>query len=90
MWPPSLKQLTESLEKVQRRFTKRIVGMYNLTYHQILTCLDLESLELRKLCADLLLVYKILLGLTALRSEDSLKTNLNRSCMNLRGHAYIS
>ena len=88
MWPPSLKQLTESLEKVQRRFTKRIVGMHNLTYHQRLICLGLESLELRRLRADLLLVYKILFGLTALRSEDFFKINLNRNCMNLRGHAY--
>ena len=27
MWSPLLKQLIESLEKVQRRFTKHIVGM---------------------------------------------------------------
>jgi hypothetical protein len=88
IWSPSLKQLIESLEKVQRRFTKRIVGMYNLTYLQRLICLGLESLELRRLRADLLLVYKILFGFTALRSDDFFRINLNRNCMNLRGHAY--
>lgn len=63
VWSPSLKNLIELLESVQRRFTKRIFGLYNLTYHQRLICLGLESLELRRLRADLLLVYKIVFGL---------------------------
>lgn len=88
IWSPSSKQLIESLESVQRRFTKRIAGMYNLTYHQRLNCLGLESLELRRLRADLLLSYKILFGLTALRSVDFFQVNTYRNTMNLRGHAY--
>ena len=69
IWSPASKQLIESLENVQRRFTKRIVGMFNLTYHQRLTHLCLESLELRRLRADLILTYKVLFGSTALSSE---------------------
>ena len=78
----------ESLENVQRRFTKRIFGLYNLTYHQRLIRLDLESLELRRLRFDLLLVYKIVFGLTGLRSEDFFRMNVNRNVLNLRGHPY--
>ena len=47
---------------VQRRFTKR-PGMKSLTYHQRLTKLDLESLELRRIRADLIFAYKLIFGL---------------------------
>ena len=62
--------------------------MFNLTYHQRLTHLCLESLELRRLRADLILTYKILFGLTALSSEAFFRVNVNRNGMNLRGHTY--
>ena len=88
VWSPTLKYLIELLENVQRRFTKRMFGLYNLTYHQRLTCLGLESLELRRLRFDLLLVYKIVFGLTGLRSEDFFCTNVSRNVLNLRGHPY--
>ena len=88
VWSPSLKKLIELLERVQRRFTKRIFGLYNLTYHQRLICLGLESLELRRLRADLLLVYKIVFGLTGLRSENFFRINVSRNIRNLRGHPY--
>ena len=87
-WSSSLKYLIELLENVQRRFTKRMFGLYNLTYHQRLICLGLESLELRRLRFDLLLVYKIVFGLTGLRSEDFFCTNVSRNVLNLRGHPY--
>ena len=48
--------------------------VYNVTCHQILICLGLESLELRRLRVDLLLVSKIIFGL--------------RHILNLRGHPY--
>jgi len=40
---------------VQRKLTKRLPGMKTLSYHQRLVKLGLESLELRRLRADLLL-----------------------------------
>ena len=52
VWSLSLKYLIELLENVQRQFTKRIFGLYNLTCHQRLNCLGLESLELRRLRFD--------------------------------------
>jgi hypothetical protein len=71
VWSPSLKYLIELLENVQRRFTKRLFGLYNLTCHQILICLGLESIELRRLPFDSFQVYKIVFCLTGLRSEDN-------------------
>jgi len=48
----------DKLEKVQRRFTKRLPGLKHYTYFQRLNRLDLESLELRRLGQDLILTYK--------------------------------
>ena len=66
---PSLKYLIELLENVQRRFTKRMFGLYNLAYHLRLICFGLGSLELGRLRFDFILVYKIVFGLAGLRSE---------------------
>ena len=58
-----------SIESVQRKFTKRIPGMSGLSYHSSLKTLNLESLELMRLRADLLLAYKILFGLLRVNSD---------------------
>ena len=42
----------------------------NLTYKERLEELVLESLERRRLCFDLIFVYKILFGLTDLNESD--------------------
>ena len=62
LWSSSLKKDIILLESVQRRFTKRIPKLATMTYYSRLKKLNLESLELRKLRADLTLVYKILFG----------------------------
>jgi len=51
------------IEKVQRRFTKRLHGYKNLSYTDRLTKLALPSLELRLLHLDLIYCYKIVFGL---------------------------
>ena len=38
---------------VQRRFTKRLPGLRSYSYQDRLHCLKLQSLEQRRLCADL-------------------------------------
>ena len=58
-WNPSLRKDIESLEKVQRRFTKRLPGLRNLTYCQRLARLQLKSLELRRLRFDLIFICPI-------------------------------
>jgi hypothetical protein len=60
VWNPYTLKHINSIEKVQRRFTKRIPSLRHLTYPERLAVLDLDSLELRRLRADLVLYYKIL------------------------------
>ena len=52
---------------------------------QILLLLGLESLEIRRLRSDVLLVYRIMLGMVRLNSNEFFKL---RSQPHLRGHKY--
>ena len=60
-WNPFLVKDINAIEAVQRRFrpTTRIPSMKNLTYCQRQRELGIESLELRRLRADLLLTSKL-------------------------------
>ena len=84
-WNPMLKKDIETLEKVQRRFTKRIPGLKDLTYCQRLAKLKLDSLELRRVRLDLIFTYKLVFGLTDLNLSDFF---LLRSDTRSRGHPY--
>ena len=53
----------ESLERVQRFFTKRIPGLSNVPYEHRLKILNILSLEDRRKMFDLVMVYKMLKGL---------------------------
>ena len=53
----------DSIESVQRKFTKRLPGFSQLTYWDRLKRLSLPTLELRRLLHDLILCYKIVFGL---------------------------
>ena len=70
IWSPHLKQEIMMIEKVQRRFTKRLRGCKALTYTDRLAKLGLPSLELRRLYLDLIYCYKIVFGLTKLNFVD--------------------
>ena len=58
IWSPYTKGDIECMEKVQRRFTKRLPGLKHLTYRQRLKQVNLLSLQLRRLHADLIMCYK--------------------------------
>jgi len=60
VWSPSSIQDIERLESVQRSFTKKIPGLFDMPYAMRLKHLGLPSLELRRLRNDLVLCYKIL------------------------------
>jgi len=60
----------ETVERVQRRFTKRLPGFKNLTYTERLKRLKLPSLELRRLYNDLTWCYKILFGYVDVSSDE--------------------
>jgi hypothetical protein len=61
-WFPSTRYQNDMIEKVQRRFSKRICGDKSLDYSSRCQCLRLESLSSRRLKLDLLLLYKVLNG----------------------------
>ena len=63
IWSPGLKHDIDLIEKVQRRFIKRLYGLKCLSYADRLTELGLYTLELRRLHLDLILCYKIVFGM---------------------------
>ena len=85
IWSPCLKQDIESIEKVQRRFTKRLKGLKSMTYAERLQYLSIPSLELRRLHLDLLFCYKIVFGLVDINFSDFFEFCATNGT---RGHAY--
>ena len=60
----------DHIEKVQRRFTKRFVGIKTLTYAQRIHILNLSTLDLRRLHDDLVYCYEIIFGLIDVSCDD--------------------
>jgi len=59
IWSPSDIGSINKIERVQRRFTKRIPSVSHLSYIDRLKVLDLELLEYRRLKSDLIMMFKI-------------------------------
>jgi len=59
IWSPRLQKDIYNIERVQRSFTKRLPGLKSLSYTERLLCLNLESLESRRVKADLVLLFKV-------------------------------
>jgi hypothetical protein len=59
-WSPYLKRDILIAESPQRRFTKRLSGLRDLSYLERLYYLGADTLLVRRMKTDLLLVYKIL------------------------------
>jgi len=85
IWSPYIRGDIECIEKVQRRFTKRLPGLKHLAYGQRLKRVNLPSLELRWLHSDLVMCYKILFGLVKLTYSDFLTLS---PVTVIRGHQY--
>jgi hypothetical protein len=60
----------DKCENVQRYFTKRLPGLWNVPYTRRLEILNLESLEMRRLRMDMICVYKLFHGLFNLNATD--------------------
>jgi hypothetical protein len=84
VWSPRFSKDSTSIEAVQRRFTKRLPGLGELNYPARLALLKVDSLELRRLRADLIFVYKIVFGLIDLKVDDF----FSLAPINHRGHNY--
>jgi len=85
VWSPYTVQDIQAIERVQRRFTKRLPGLSQCSYQERLCRLELHSLELRRLLIDLVWCYKILFGHVHLESEEFFRLNMRLSA---RGHKY--
>jgi ribonuclease P/MRP protein subunit RPP40 len=65
VWSPLTVSASALLERVQRRYTKRVRGLTHLPYDQRLQLLRLETLAQRRTVSDMVLTYKSLRGLTS-------------------------
>ena len=83
VWSPTYFTQINQIESVQRRLTKRIPGCGHLSYADRLKHLQLQSLEHRRLIADLIICYNIVYGHSCLQFGDFFKFSNNRST---RGH----
>lgn len=85
VWNPVYVGLIDKLESVQRNFTKRIYSLCKLSYSERLSDMGLESLQQRRLKADLIMAYKIIFGYTNLNITDYF---VLRVCSSTRGHTH--
>lgn len=75
IWSPSLIKNIDLIEKIQRRYTKKIPGLGNLTYKQRLETLKFDSLEKRRLYNDIIEGYKIINQLTSIDAQNLITFN---------------
>jgi len=87
VWSPRLLQDIRAVESVQRRFTKRLRGMRNLSYEERLVALHLESLESRRLRADLVMTYKMIFRLVDIDASVFF-IRRNNDIIETRGHNF--
>ena len=73
VWSPVYKCDIDQIEAVQRRFTKKLNGLKSMSYEQRLNALNTESLELRRLKLDLVLMFKISRGYTAIDNKKLIR-----------------
>ena len=88
VWSPHQDCKIKKIESVQRRFTKRLSGFESLDYKTRLSLLNMDSLEMRRLRADLLYTYKILFGLVDQQASDFFTYTRSVHIINTRGHCY--
>ena len=86
VWNSNLRKHVDLVEGVQRRYTKRIIGLSNLEYYQRLEKLKLPSLEFRRLRGDCIELFKMTHDMYDSSTISSLFSLNDRAIT--RGHAY--
>ena len=84
-YQPYLTKDVQCLEKVQRRATKLVQSLDQLTYEERLKELKLYTLEDRRIRADMLAVYKIIHGYTDVKMNNLFQLKKNSKT---RGHRF--
>ena len=82
VWGPLYQEDIKAVEKVQRRATKIVPGLGNMSYTDRLHHLKLPSLTHRRRRGDMIYTYKILTGKMDVRRDDFFKI----SNLATRGH----
>ena len=85
VWSPYKLGDIRKLESIQRRFTKNLKGMKNLSYIDRLKALKSSTLESRRILADLVMYYKIMHGMVDLPRD--LIFTLKPAQRSTRGHS---
>ena len=84
--------LTDQIERVQRYFTRSVYYRCKLDcshdYLQRLKYLNLESLELRRIYNDLIMVHKIVHGLVNINANELIHIKTSTSTISTRGHSF--
>jgi hypothetical protein len=70
VWSPHLLKDIRMIEKVLRKFTKRLPGYNSLSYEDRLKALNLRSLEESRIIKDLILTYKLVHNLLPANAHD--------------------
>lgn len=84
-WNPYYKKDIEVLEKIQKRATKLVPELRNLSYCERLKRLKLTSLTDRRKRGDLIEAYKIITGKENINSDKFFKFSSDQ-CNKTRGY----
>ena len=85
VWSPHLTTQKELLENVQRRATKMVPGLSDLSYPERLRKLNLPTLAYRRVRGDMIQAYKLMNDIDGY--DKSLPSLLQMSNTGLRGHS---
>ena len=86
VWNPSLKKHIQMIENIQRRGTKLVPDLVNMSYTERLKALNLPTLIYRRKRGDLIQVFKILNGHYDINFEDFFTID-NERTYETRGHS---
>jgi hypothetical protein len=86
VYSPHHLYLINAIERVQRYFTKRLPGLFNIPYLQCLNICNIDLLETRRIKTDLIMLYKVLHGVVCC---NNIRDNIMLSTVtNTRGNKY--
>ena len=91
VWSPHFKQDIDLIENVQRSFTRKLFYCCNLvskSYDDRLTYLGFQRLELRRIYADLIYMYKLIHNKISSSLINVFKFNNQVHCRETRGNIY--